>query len=178
MKEIAPSPPAIVRNDIAAVQALFQQNVVPSYGRFDIVLSHGAGSYLYDIKGKRYLDLGGGIAVNCLGHAHPAVTEALIQQSRKLIHSSNFYYHEPQGRLAQRLVKLIGPGKCFFCNSGVEANEGLFKLARKFGHDEGRFEIITTLDSFHGRTLAGIAATGQDKVKKGFEPMAPGFAHV
>src|SRR5256714_4773304 len=178
MKEIAPVPPPLVRNDVRAVQALFQQNVVPSYGRFDIVLSHGAGSYLYDITGKRYLDLGGGIAVNALGHAHPALTEALVEQSKKLIHSSNFYYHESQGRLAQALVQLIGPGKCFFSNSGVEANEGLFKVARKFGHDEGRFEIITTVNSFHGRTLAGIAATGQEKVKKGFEPMVPGFRQV
>src|SRR5499427_1471015 len=178
MKEVVPPPPAILRNDVAAVQALFQQHVVPSYGRFDIVLSHGVGSYLYDLKGKRYLDLGGGIAVNALGHAHPAITQALVEQSRKLMHASNFYYHEPQGRLAQRLVRLIGPGKCFFCNSGVEANEGLFKLARKFGHEEGRFEILTTLNSFHGRTLAGIAATGQEKIKKGFEPLVPGFRQV
>ena len=178
MKEIVPSPPPIVRNEVAAIQALFQQNVVPSYGRFDIVLSHGAGSYLYDVAGKRYLDFGGGIAVSSLGHGHPAITEALVEQSRKLIHTSNFYYHEPQGRLAQALVSLIGPGKCFFCNSGVEANEGLFKLARKFGHDEGRFEVLTTVNSFHGRTLAGIAATGQEKVKKGFEPMTPGFRQV
>jgi acetylornithine/N-succinyldiaminopimelate aminotransferase len=178
MKDIVPSPPPIVRNDVAAVQALFQQNVVPTYGRFEIVLSHGSGSYLYDVTGRRYLDLGGGIAVTALGHAHPAITEALVEQSRKLIHVSNLYYHEPQGRLAQALVNLIAPGKCFFCNSGAEANEGLFKLARKFGHDEGRFEIITTLNSFHGRTLAGIAATGQDKVKKGFEPMMPGFRQV
>src|SRR6478736_6402087 len=161
MKEIAPPPPPIIRNDIAAVQALFQQNVIPSYGRFDIVLSHGVGSYLYDIRGKRYLDFGGGIAVCALGHAHPAMTEALMEQSRKLIHTSNFYYHAPQGRLAQALTTLLGGGKCFFCNSGGEANEGLFKLARKFGHDEGRFEILTTINSFHGRTLAGIAATGQ-----------------
>src|SRR5436190_16260760 len=178
MKEIVPAPQAIVRNDAAAVQALFQQNVVPSYGRFDIVLSHGSGCYLYDITGKRYLDLGGGIAVSSLGHGHPAITEALVEQSRKVIHTSNFYYHESQGRLAQALVGLLGPGKCFFGNSGVEANEGLFKLARKFGHDEGRFEIITTINSFHGRTLAGIAATGQEKVKKGFEPMVPGFRQV
>jgi len=178
MKDIVPSPPPVVRNDVAAVQALFQKNVVPSYGRFDIVLSHGAGSYLFDVTGRRYLDLGGGIAVSALGHGHPAITEALVEQSRKVIHTSNFYYHEPQGRLAQALVSLIGPGKCFFCNSGVEANEGLFKLARKFGHDEGRFEIITAVNSFHGRTLAGIAATGQEKVKKGFDPMVPGFRQV
>src|SRR5436309_6110525 len=178
LKEIVPAPPPIVRNDVAAIQALFHQNVIPSYGRFDLVLSHGSGSYVYDITGKRYLDLGGGIAVCSLGHSHPAITEALVEQSRKLVHVSNFYYHEAQGRLAQALAGLIGPGKCFFCNSGGEANEGLFKLTRKFGHDEGRFEILTTINSFHGRTLAGIAATGQDKVKKGFEPMVPGFRQV
>jgi len=178
MKEIVPAPPPILRNEAAAVQELFQQYVIPSYGRFDLVMSHGRGSYLFDIAGKRYLDLGGGIAVSALGHAHPAITEALVEQSRRLIHSSNYYYHETQGRLAQALVRLLAPGKCFFCNSGGEANEGLFKLARKYGHDEGRFEILTTLNSFHGRTLAGIAATGQEKVKKGFEPMVSGFRQV
>src|SRR5437763_1548063 len=178
MKDIVPSPPSIVRNDVASMQALFQKNVVPSYGRFDIALSHGSGSYVFDVTGKRYLDFGGGIAVTSLGHAHPAITEALIEQSRKLVHISNLYYHEPQGRLAEVIVNLIAPGKMFFCNSGAEANEGLFKLARKFGHDEGRYEILTAFNSFHGRTLAGIAATGQDKVKKGFQPMMPGFRHV
>ena len=178
MKEIIPAPPAVVRNETAEVQALFQRHVVPSYGRFDVVLSHGSGSQVWDVAGKRYLDLGGGVAVTSLGHAPAEITEALIEQSRRLIHVSNLYYHAPQGRLAQALVKLIGPGKCFFCNSGAEADEGLFKLARKFGHDEGRFEIITALNSFHGRTMAGIAATGQEKVKKGFEPAVAGFRHV
>jgi acetylornithine/N-succinyldiaminopimelate aminotransferase len=178
MKEIVPTPPAIVRNDYESVRELFTKNVVPSYGRFEIVLNHGAGSYLFDVAGKRYLDLGSGIAVCCLGHAHPAITEALIEQSKKLIHVSNLYFTEPQGKLAAELVKRIGAGKVFFANSGAEANEGLFKLARKFGHDEGRFEILTATNSFHGRTLAGIAATGQDKVKKGFEPAVPGFRHI
>src|SRR6266545_7632874 len=178
MKELVSPPPPIVCNQFETIRELFSKNVVPSYGRFDIALSHGAGSYLYDVNGKRYLDLGGGIAVCSLGHAHPAITEALVEQSRKLVHISNFYYHETQGRLAQALVGLIGPGKCFFANSGVEANEDLFKLARKFNHDEGRFEIITTVNSFHRRTLAGIAATGQEKIKKGFEPMVPGFRQV
>ncbi len=178
MKELVPSPPPIVHNQIENIRGLFKKNVVPSYGRFDLAFSHGAGSYLYDVTGKCYLDLGGGIAVCCLGHAHPGITEALIEQSQKLVHVSNLYYNEPQGRLAEALVKLIGPGKCFFCNSGAEANEGLFKLARKFGHDEGRFEILTATNSFHGRTMAGIAATCQDKVKKGFEPIMPGFRHV
>jgi acetylornithine/N-succinyldiaminopimelate aminotransferase len=178
MKEIFPTPPAIVRNEHESVRELFSKNVVPSYGRFDLVLSHGAGSYVFDVAGKRYLDLGGGIAVNCLGHAHPAITEALVEQSKKLIHVSNLYFTEPQGKLAAELVKRIGAGKVFFSNSGAEANEGLFKVARKFGHDEGRFEILTATNSFHGRTLAGIAATGQDKIKKGFEPMMPGFRHI
>lgn len=179
MKEIVPqSPPPIVRNQYQTIRELFTKNVIPSYGRFELALSHGTGSHLFDVNGRRYLDLGGGIAVCSLGHAHPAITEALVEQSSKLVHVSNLYYTEPQGRLAHALVELIGPGKCFFSNSGAEANEGLFKLARKFGHDEGRFEIITTINSFHGRTLAGIAATGQEKVKKGFEPMTPGFRHV
>ncbi len=178
MKDIVPAPPPIVRNQFETIRELFSKHVVPSYGRFELALSHGSGSHLHDVNGRRYLDLGGGIAVCALGHAHPAITEALIEQSQKVIHVSNLYYQEPQGRLAQALVQLIGPGKCFFCNSGAEANEGLFKLARKFGHDEGRFEILTTINSFHGRTLAGISATGQDKVKKGFEPMTPGFRHV
>jgi len=178
MKGLIPSPAPIVRNQFESIRELFNANVVPSYGRFDLALSHGAGSYLYDVAGKRYLDLGGGIAVCCLGHANGEITEALVKQSQKLVHVSNLYYTEPQGRLAQALVKLIGPGKVFFCNSGAEANEGLFKVARKFGHEEGRFEIITTANSFHGRTLAGIAATGQDKVKKGFAPMVTGFRHV
>jgi acetylornithine aminotransferase/acetylornithine/N-succinyldiaminopimelate aminotransferase len=178
MKEIVPSPPPLVHNQFESVRELFSQNVVPSYGRFDLVFSHGAGSCLFDVAGKRYLDLGAGIAVCCLGHAHPAITEALVEQSRKLIHVSNLYFTEPQGRLAAELVKRIGAGKCFFANSGAEANEGLFKLARKFGHAEGRFEILTAVNSFHGRTLAGIAATGQDKVKKGFEPATPGFRHI
>jgi acetylornithine/N-succinyldiaminopimelate aminotransferase len=178
MKEIFPTPPPLMQNQFESVRELFSKNVVPSYGRFDLALDHGAGSYVFDVAGKRYLDLGGGIAVNCLGHAHPAITEALLEQSKKLIHVSNLYFTEPQGRLAAEIVKRIGAGKVFFSNSGAEANEGLFKVARKFGHDEGRFEILTATNSFHGRTLAGIAATGQDKIKKGFEPMMPGFRHV
>jgi acetylornithine/N-succinyldiaminopimelate aminotransferase len=162
----------------AGMRELFEKFVIPSYARFDLVLARGEGSYVWDVNGKRYLDFGGGIAVCSLGHAHPEITQALIEQSRELLHVSNLYYNAPQGRLAEKLVGLIGPGRCFFCNSGAEANEGLFKLARKFGHDTGRFEIITAFESFHGRTLAGIAATGQAKVKKGFEPIIPGFKHV
>ena len=161
-----------------SIQELFRRNVVPSYARFDLVLERGEGSYVWDANGKRYLDFGGGIAVCSLGHANPEITAALVEQSRKLVHVSNLYYTEPQGRLAKRIVDLIAPGRVFFCNSGAEANEGLYKFARKFGHDKGRYQIITTHDSFHGRTLAGIAATGQEKVKKGFEPAVTGFKHV
>ena len=175
---ILPPPPPILRNQQEEVRELFQRFVVPSYGRFDLALSHGAGSHVWDVAGKRYLDLGGGIAVCSLGHAHPEITEALAEQSRRLVHVSNLYYQEPQGRLAQRLVGHLAPGKVFFCNSGAEANEGLYKTARKFGHDEGRFEILTAVNSFHGRTLAGISATGQEKVKKGFEPLVEGFRHI
>src|SRR5947199_10138254 len=179
MKEVLPVPAsAIVQNETKRVRELFEQSVVPSYARFDLVLERGEGNYVWDIDGKRYLDLAGGIAVCSLGHAHPEITKALTEQSRKLIHVSNLYYNELQGRLANRIVDLIGPGRVFFCNSGAEANEGLFKLARKFGHENGRYEIITTTHSFHGRTLAGIAATGQEKVKKGFEPAVEGFKHV
>ena len=178
MKEIVPGAPAVVRNEHAEVKALFQQHVVPSYGRFDITLSHGAGSWVWDVSGRRHIDLGGGIAVCALGHAHPEITEALVEQSRRLVHVSNLYFHAHQGHLAQTITRHLAPGRVFFCNSGAEANEGLYKLARRFGHDEGRFEILTATNSFHGRTLAGIAATGQDKVRQGFGPVTPGFRHV
>ena len=166
------------QNTTNSIRELFEQYVVPSYARFDLVTERGEGSHVWDANGKRYLDLGGGIAVCALGHAHPEITEALIEQSKKLVHTSNLYYTEPQARLAKRIVDLTAPGRIFFCNSGAEANEGLFKLARKFGQDQGRYEIITAFDSFHGRTLAGIAATGQTKVKKGFDPAVAGFRHV
>ena len=179
MKEILSAPsPAIVRNETKRIRELFERNVVPSYSRFDLALERGEGSYVWDVDGKRYLDLAGGIAVCSLGHAHPEITKALTEQSKKLIHVSNLYYTEPQARLAKRIVDLIAPGRVFFCNSGAEANEGLFKFARKFGHDKARYEVITTFESFHGRTLAGIAATGQEKVKKGFEPAVAGFKQV
>ena len=168
----------VQRSKAEKIHRTFEKFVVPSYTRFDLVLERGEGSYVWDVDGKRYLDLAGGIAVCSLGHAHPEITEALTEQAQKLIHVSNLYYNELQGRLAKRIVDLIAPGRVFFCNSGAEANEGLFKLARKFGRDDGRYEIITTVDSFHGRTLAGIAATGQEKVKKGFEPAVEGFKQV
>jgi acetylornithine aminotransferase/acetylornithine/N-succinyldiaminopimelate aminotransferase len=141
------------------------------------------------------LDFGAGIAVTSIGHAHPRVVRVLQEQAAVLVHTSNLYYTRPQALLAERLVRLVGVGgKVFFCNSGAEANEALYKLARKFGNegaqpathtvgecvraDARRIGIISMLGSFHGRTLAGISATGQEKVKKGFEPMVEGFRHV
>jgi len=177
----AASPAPLVHNQQEVVRGLFDRHVVPSYARFDLVLSHGTGSDVWDVNGRRFLDLGGGIAVCALGHAHPEVADTLARQSRRLLHVSNLYYQEPQGRLAQEIGRhLPTAGKVFFCNSGAEANEGMYKLARKFGHahpgaNGPRFEVISTVDSFHGRTLGGIAATGQGKVKDGFGPMPEGF---
>jgi acetylornithine aminotransferase/acetylornithine/N-succinyldiaminopimelate aminotransferase len=150
---------------------------VPTVNR-GLTLVRGKGRHVWDDQGRKYLDLGGGVAVSSLGHAHPAIRDTLARQADILIHSSNLYYNEGQARLAQRIVGLTGPGKVFFCNSGAEANETLIKLARKFGHETGRYEIITAKNSFHGRTMATLSATGQDKIKQGFDPLLPGFAHV
>ena len=162
-----------------SIKQRIDDHVIPTYARFPIALTHGQGCHVFDAEGKRYLDLGAGIATACLGHGHPELAAALAEQAGKLTHVSNLYYTEPQGLLAEKLVRLAGgSGKVFFCNSGAEANEALFKLARLNGADEGQFEILTTLGSFHGRTLAGIAATGQPKVKEGFAPAVEGFRHV
>ena len=168
-------------------QQLFAEYVVPTYGRYDVVFVRGQGARVWDEEGKEYLDFGAGIAVSSLGHAHPRMIEALERQARRLIHTSNLYYTRPQGELAKRLVDIVGfPGKVFFSNSGAEANEAMLKLARKFGNEcapaqgreRARFEVITFNRSFHGRTMAGISATGQEKVKTGFTPLLPGFRHL
>jgi acetylornithine/N-succinyldiaminopimelate aminotransferase len=160
-----------------ATSELYRQFVVPSYGRFPLSLARGEGTRVWDENGRAYLDFTSGIAVSSLGHAHPAMQKALAGQAATLIHTSNLFYTRPQGELAARLVAYVGtPGKIFFCNSGAEANEGLYKLARK--HGAGRHEIITLDSSFHGRTLGGIAATGQLKVKLGFGPPVGGFINV
>ncbi len=152
--------------------------VIPTYGRFDLDIARGAGSRVWDFEGREYLDFGAGIAVCSLGHAHPEVTAAITAQAGVLVHTSNLYRTAPQAELARRLVEVTGSGKVFFCNSGAEANEGLIKLARRFGSETGRHEILTFEGSFHGRTMAGISATGQEKVKKGFGPLVPGFRHL
>lgn len=163
--------------------ALLGQYVLGNYGRFPVSFARGEGTQLWSEGGERYLDFGAGIAVCSLGHCVPAVTEAIRAQAGRLMHCSNLYQVREQGLLAKHLVeKVVGrPGKVFFCNSGAEANEALIKLARKYGHGprgQGRTEIVTFEGSFHGRTMAGISATAQSKVKDGFEPLLPGFVHV
>ena len=168
----------------ATTAELMSQYVMPNYGRFPIEFVKGEGSWLEDGEGRRYLDFATGIAVCSLGHCHPVIQDALREQGQKLIHCSNLYQIREQALLAQHLVeKVMGKaGKVFFCNSGAEANDSLIKLARKYGNElsepGGRYEVITCEGSFHGRTLGGIAATGQEKVKVGFEPLLEGFSHV
>ncbi len=156
----------------------YSRFIIPSYGRFDLDIDRGSGCQVWDTSDQQYLDFGAGIAVCSLGHAHPEVTAAVCDQAAKLVHTSNLYRTRPQADLAKRLVDLTGPGKIFFCNSGAEANEGLIKLARRFGSATGRSEILTFSGSFHGRTMACISATGQEKVKKDFGPLLTGFRHL
>lgn len=151
-----------------------------TYRRAPVVLVKGQGTRVWDIEGKEYLDFVAGIAVCSLGHCHHAVVEAIKRQASELCHVSNLYHNEPQIRLAEVLVNHSFADKVFFCNSGAEANEGAIKLARKYGNEMlgGKFEIITMKGSFHGRTLATLAATGQDKFHHGFEPLPSGFRYV
>ena len=156
---------------------LHTQFVMPTYAP-GLTLVRGAGVSVWDDTGKEYLDFMAGIAVCNTGHCHPAVVAAIQKQAGVLMHCSNLFHNELQPRLAQKLSGLALGGKVFFCNSGAEANECLFKLARKWGSPTGRHEIITMKNSFHGRTLATMTATGQTKYQKGFEPLMPGFAYA
>lgn len=156
----------------------YRDFVIPTYGRFDLDLARGSGCRVWDVGGREFLDFGAGIAVCALGHSHPEVADAVSGQARTLVHTSNLYRTGPQAELAEQLVGFAGPGKVFFCNSGAEANEGLIKVARRFGSTTGRHEILTFSGSFHGRTMAGISATGQQKVKTGFGPLLDGFQHL
>lgn len=152
---------------------------LPTYRRFPVAFVRGQGVKLYDPEGKEYLDFVAGLAVNTLGYAHPKLVEAISEQAKNLLHTSNLYHIEPQARLAERLSNLSFGGKVFFCNSGAEANEAAIKLTRLFGKKQGqRYEIITATNSFHGRTLATLTATGQAKFHQGFDPLPPGFVYV
>jgi len=156
------------------------QFLMPTYGRNPIAFSHGDGAWIWDTDGKRYLDGFSGIAVNGLGHAHPRITAAISEQAGRLVHVSNHYRIPEQERLAERLCTLAAMDNAFFCNSGAEANETAIKLARLYGHQKGidKPVIVAMEQSFHGRTMATLSATGSRKVQAGFEPLLSGFARV
>jgi acetylornithine/N-succinyldiaminopimelate aminotransferase len=157
---------------------LHQQFVMPTYAP-GLTLVRGSGVSVWDDTGKEYLDFMAGIAVCNTGHCHPAVVDAVQQQVATFMHCSNLFHNELQPKLAEKISGISGlNGKVFFCNSGAEANEALFKLARKWGSMDGRHEIITMKNSFHGRTLATMTATGQTKYQKSFEPLMPGFTYA
>ena len=155
--------------------------LMQTYARQPLSIVRGRGTKVYDLEGREYIDFVGGIAVNILGHGHPDLVLAIQRQAQQLIHTSNLYYTEPQVKLARVLVDHSFADKVFFCNSGAEANEAAIKLARRYAHDkygDGRYEIITMKNSFHGRTMATLTATGQEKVQKGYDPLVPGFRYV
>lgn len=162
------------------ITKLEKKFIITTYAREEVIFTKGKGVYLYDQQGNKYLDFLAGISVCSLGHCHPKVVSAIRDQARKLIHTSNLYYTIPQIRLAKTLFELTGRMRAFFCNSGAEANEAAIKLARRWAASEKKegYEIITALGSFHGRTLATLAATGQEKYQKGYEPLMPGFKYV
>ena len=155
-------------------------HLMNTYGRLPFALSHGRGCRVWDTSGREYLDALAGIAVNTLGHGHPKLVPALQEQVAKLIHCSNYYQAPLQERLAAALCEVSGLSSAFFCSTGLEANEGAIKIARKFGHDRGieRPEIIVYEKAFHGRSIATLSATGNTKVQKGFEPLVEGFVRV
>ncbi len=169
----APEPAAVPRVDP-------MPHVLNTYGRLPIALTHGRGCWVWDTDGRRYLDGLGGIAVNTLGHGHPRLVPALQDQVARMIHCSNYYEVPLQEQLAAKLCEISGLAGVFFCNSGLEANEGALKIARKYGHDRGieRPEIIVYEKAFHGRSIATLSATGNPKVQKGFEPLVGGFVRV
>lgn len=157
-----------------------KSDYLPVFARYNIVLDHGDGPYVYDTKGKKYIDFLAGIAVNVVGHNYKPLVDAVSQQASKMIHCSNLYYTEVQVEAAEKLKKLSGMDKVFFGNSGAEANEGAIKLARKYATniDPEKIQIISALHSFHGRTLATLTATGQDHYHHGFGPLPAGFDYV
>ncbi len=162
------------------IKALESEYLLQNYARYPIALHRGRGCYAYDTSGKRYLDLLTGIGVNALGYAHPRLVKAIREQAGMLLHTSNLYYHEYQGALAERLAKISGLQRTFFCNSGAESMEGAMKMIRSHGrkvHQE-KYEIVALHNSFHGRTFGALSITGQEKYRKDFEPMLPGAKFV
>ena len=160
------------------VFSLYKKFVIPCYKQYPLVIARGKGVKVWDIKGKKYLDFFPGWAVSGLGHCPPKVMAAIRKQSQIILHIPNNYYNQLQGELAKKLSMISFGGKCFFCNSGAEANEAAIKLARLYGKNENQHEIISMENSFHGRSLATLTLTGQKKVKKGFSPLPGGFKIV
>jgi predicted acetylornithine/succinylornithine family transaminase len=161
-------------NTLEQIAERERQYLLQTYNRYPIVLSRGKGVFLYDIEGKRYLDFVSGLGVNALGHAHPRIVKTIRDQAAKLVHVSNLYYHEYQGPLAEKLCTLSGLNRAFFSNSGTEAIEGSIKLARLAGHragGEAKSRLVALEGSYHGRTFGALSLTGQDKHRKGFEPL-------
>jgi predicted acetylornithine/succinylornithine family transaminase len=162
------------------IAKLTDKYVANTYARYPIALVRGKGARVWDADGKEYLDFLAGIAVNGLGHCHPAVVRAIERQAKKLLHVSNLYHIQPQAELARELCRHSFADRVFFCNSGAEANEAALKLARRYGgeHLGGKYEILTAHNSFHGRTLATLTATGQEKVRAGYDPLPAGFRQI
>jgi predicted acetylornithine/succinylornithine family transaminase len=165
-----------VEDPATQIMSLESQYLLQTYARYPLVLARGKGCYVYDVDGNRYLDLISGIGVNSLGYAHPRITKIIRQQAGLLLHTSNLYYHEYQGRLAEHLAKISGLNRTFFCNSGAEAMEGALKMIRAHGNSisPDKTGIISLENSFHGRTLGALSITGQPKYRKDFEPLIPG----
>lgn len=162
------------------IMSLEREYLLQNYSRYPLLLHRGRGVYVYDLDGNRYLDLISGIGVNSLGHSHPRIVKVIRQQAGLLLHTSNLYYHEYQARLAERLAKISGLQRSFFCNSGTEAMEGALKMIRSHGNSVSadKTEIVSLENSFHGRTLGAISITGQPKYRKDFEPLLPGARFV
>jgi acetylornithine/N-succinyldiaminopimelate aminotransferase len=178
---VSPEPEAPGLADRSAqVMSLESNYLLQNYARYPLVLERGKGCYLYDVNGNRYLDLISGIGVNSLGYGHPRITKVIRQQAGLLLHTSNLYYHEYQGRLAERLAKISGLNRTFFCNSGAESMEGALKMIRAHGNSISpeKTRIISLENSFHGRTLGALSITGQPKYRKDFEPLIPGPCFV
>ena len=175
---VSPAPEVV--SSLEEIMDRERSYLLQNYARYPLVIYRGKGCYVYDPEGNRYLDLISGIGVNSLGYAHPRITKVIREQAALLLHTSNLYYHEYQGRLAERLAKVSGLKRSFFCNSGAEAMEGALKMIRAHGNSISpeKHEVVSLEGSFHGRTLGALSITGQPKYRKDFEPLLPGARFV
>jgi acetylornithine/N-succinyldiaminopimelate aminotransferase len=182
METVMNTPPVVNSSStLEHIAELERKYLLQTYNRYPVVFARGKGVFLYDTEGKRYLDFVSGLGVNALGHAHPRIVKTIREQAAKLVHVSNLYYHEYQGPLAEKLCSLSGLNRAFFSNSGTEAIEGSIKLARLAGHragGEAKCGLVALEGSYHGRTFGALSLTGQDKHRKGFEPMLEGVTFV